>query len=112
MTSQSHRIDAAMSLAHTWFSTAQTQCLLDVRVPSPTQKGSTMVPSRWKLFCIAATTVLSFAHAGVTRAAVNVGDKAPNFELPSSTGKPIKLADFAGKKSVVLFFYIGAFTNA
>ena len=71
-----------------------------------------MAASRWKLFCIAATAALSFAHAGMTRAAVGVGDNAPNFELPSSTGKPIKLADFAGKKSVVLFFYIGAFTNA
>jgi len=45
-------------------------------------------------------------------AAVNVGDKAPDFALPASTGKEIKLADFAGKKAVVLFFYIGAFTNA
>ena len=43
--------------------------------------------------------------------ALEVGDKAPNFALPSSTGKEIKLADFAGKKPVVLFFYIGAFTG-
>ena len=41
-----------------------------------------------------------------------VGARAPDFALPSSTGKEIKLADFAGKKAVVLFFYIGAFTNA
>lgn len=71
-----------------------------------------MAMSRWKWFCIAATAALSFAQAGIASAAVGVGDKAPNFELASSTGKPIKLADFAGKKSVVLFFYIGAFTNA
>ena len=43
--------------------------------------------------------------------ALDVGAKAPNFALMSSTGKEIKLADFAGKKAVVLFFYIGAFTN-
>ena len=43
--------------------------------------------------------------------AVEVGNKAPEFAAPSSTGKEIKLADFAGKKNVVLFFYIGAFTN-
>ncbi len=43
--------------------------------------------------------------------ALGVGDKAPNFALAASTGKEIKLADFAGKKHVVLFFYIGAFTN-
>ncbi len=34
-----------------------------------------------------------------------VGDKAPAFELPDSTGGSIKLSDFAGKKTVVLFFY-------
>lgn len=44
--------------------------------------------------------------------AVDVGQKAPEFALPASTAKEIKLADFAGKKNVVLFFYIGAFTNA
>ena len=43
--------------------------------------------------------------------ALDVGAKAPNFALMSSTGKEIKLADFAGQKAVVLFFYIGAFTN-
>jgi peroxiredoxin Q/BCP len=43
--------------------------------------------------------------------ALEVGDKAPNFALPSSTGKEIKLADFAGKQPIVLFFYVGAFTD-
>jgi len=43
--------------------------------------------------------------------ALEVGDKAPAFALPSSTGKEIKLADFAGKQPIVLFFYIGAFTG-
>ena len=43
--------------------------------------------------------------------ALEVGAKAPNFALASTTGKEIKLADFAGKQAVVLFFYIGAFTN-
>ena len=44
--------------------------------------------------------------------ALDVGAKAPDFALRSTSGKEIKLADFAGKKAVVLFFYIGAFTNA
>ena len=43
--------------------------------------------------------------------ALDVGAKAPNFALMSTTGKEIKLADFAGKQPVVLFFYIGAFTG-
>jgi len=43
--------------------------------------------------------------------ALKIGDKAPDFDLPSSTDQNIKLADYLGKKPVVLFFYIGAFTN-
>jgi peroxiredoxin Q/BCP len=34
-----------------------------------------------------------------------VGAKAPSFKLPASNGETISLADFAGEKSVVLYFY-------
>lgn len=34
-----------------------------------------------------------------------VGDPAPDFELESTEGGPIRLRDFAGKSSVVLYFY-------
>ena len=37
--------------------------------------------------------------------AVDVGDAAPEFELPDSAGKRVRLSDFRGKKSVVLYFY-------
>jgi len=30
------------------------------------------------------------------------GDMAPDFTLPSTTGKPVKLSDFRGKNTVVL----------
>lgn len=42
---------------------------------------------------------------------LKVGDKAPAFSVISTTGKPVALADYAGKKNVVLFFYIAAFTD-
>lgn len=35
---------------------------------------------------------------------VQVGDTAPNFELLSDTGEPVKLSDLRGKR-VVLYFY-------
>lgn len=46
----------------------------------------------------------------VYAAAVDVGQKAPEFELASTQGGTIKLADFAGKKEVVLLFYPMDFT--
>jgi thioredoxin-dependent peroxiredoxin len=40
-----------------------------------------------------------------TMAELKVGDKAPGFSLPASTGKTISLSDYAGQKRVVLYFY-------
>ena len=37
--------------------------------------------------------------------AVKVGDKAPEFTLPSQMGDDVKLSEFLGKKNVVLYFY-------
>ena len=36
---------------------------------------------------------------------VRVGEPAPDFELPSSTGQTVRLSDLRGKSEVVLFFY-------
>jgi cytochrome oxidase Cu insertion factor (SCO1/SenC/PrrC family) len=69
-----------------------------------------MKSKRWKHALVG----LLLAGAGLfggAAFALDVGDKAPNFALASTTGKEIKLADFAGKQSVILFFYIGAFTG-
>jgi cytochrome oxidase Cu insertion factor (SCO1/SenC/PrrC family) len=38
---------------------------------------------------------------------VKVGQAAPDFSLEDSDGKALSLADFHGKKSVVLVFYRG-----
>jgi peroxiredoxin Q/BCP len=37
--------------------------------------------------------------------ALRVGEPAPDFSLPSSTGEMVRLSDFRGKSAVVLFFY-------
>lgn len=34
-----------------------------------------------------------------------IGRTAPDFTLPSSTGEPISLKQFKGKKTVILYFY-------
>ncbi len=42
---------------------------------------------------------------------LKVGDVAPDFTLMDTTGSPVKLSDFRGKKNVVLAFYVLAFTG-
>ena len=39
------------------------------------------------------------------------GDMAPNFSLPATTGATFTLADYRGKKNVVLAFVPKAFTG-
>jgi peroxiredoxin len=60
-------------------------------------------------------TLLSGVLLGVSAShvlALQAGDKAPDFTLPATTGGDIKLADYVGKKPVVVFFYLYAFSNA
>ena len=41
--------------------------------------------------------------------ALEVGDKAPDFTLPSTTGGKISLSQFRGKKLVLVEFYVADF---
>jgi hypothetical protein len=48
---------------------------------------------------------------GVSSAfALEVGQKAPGFRLKATTGKPVALGDYRGKKNVVVQFYVLDFT--
>jgi thioredoxin-dependent peroxiredoxin len=42
--------------------------------------------------------------------ALEVGDKAPDFELQSTQAGKFKLSDYAGKKNVIVQFYVLDFT--
>lgn len=42
-----------------------------------------------------------------TPTALRVGEQPPNFRLPDAAGRPVSLADYRGKKPVVLVFYRG-----
>jgi hypothetical protein len=50
---------------------------------------------------------LLFGLFGIVQvcSALDVGDKAPDFTLPSTTGEKITLSQFRGKKLVLLEFY-------
>lgn len=41
---------------------------------------------------------------------LQVGQKAPEFDVVTSSGKRVKLSELAGRKNVVLYFYPGDFT--
>ncbi|MEU8467493.1 peroxiredoxin [Streptomyces sp. NPDC029006] len=43
--------------------------------------------------------------------AIQVGDKAPDFELKDNHGRTVRLSEFHGDKNVVLLFYPFAFTG-
>jgi peroxiredoxin Q/BCP len=46
-----------------------------------------------------------FDFLGGGESAVKPGDRAPDFSLPDAGGKMVGLADFRGRKPVVLYFY-------
>lgn len=58
---------------------------------------------------VSGVVILAMALFGRS-AALKVGDQAPDFTLPDHHGNVVKLADFRGKKSVILAFYIRAST--
>lgn len=41
-------------------------------------------------------------------AGLQVGDQAPEFELPAVGGSTVHLVDFAGKQPVLLYFHMAA----
>jgi AhpC/TSA family len=51
--------------------------------------------------------VLLFGLLGTVRVspAIDVGDQAPDFSLPATTGGKISLSQFRGKKLVLIEFY-------
>jgi thioredoxin-dependent peroxiredoxin len=76
------------------------------------REESCMQTSRWRRLVVAVLLSGVILSLGASHAlALQVGDKAPDFTLPGTTAEEIKLADYVGKKPVVVFFYIGAFTR-
>jgi cytochrome oxidase Cu insertion factor (SCO1/SenC/PrrC family) len=69
-------------------------------------------------YIFAILLMLAFSVAALAQASptppsthLKVGMPAPDFTLNDTTGKPVKLSDFKGKKNVVLAFYVLAFTG-
>jgi peroxiredoxin Q/BCP len=60
---------------------------------------------------VPAAVAMAQAPASPPPAELKVGDPAPAFSLPGSDGKTYTLADFAGKRAVVLAWFPKAFTG-
>jgi AhpC/TSA family len=58
---------------------------------------------------LAGTAWFNFVVARIpgTSTVLRVGERPPDFTLPDATGRPVTLADYHGKKPVVLVFYRG-----
>jgi peroxiredoxin len=64
---------------------------------------------RMTMTSVRAAVILAFCSVWPA-AALEVGEKAPAFTLPATTAEKLSLGDYLGKKNVVLFGFIGAFT--
>jgi len=62
-----------------------------------------------KAFLVA--IVATVALGGQFAAALEVGDKAPDFSLQASDGKTYSMSQFLGEKPVVIAFFPKAFTG-
>ena len=68
---------------------------------------------KFKNMCPISALCVVFALGMISTAtafAVEVGEKAPDFELPSTQGGKLKLSSFQGKKNVLIEFYVLDFT--
>ncbi len=65
-----------------------------------------------QLLLLVSTAAISlFGQVNPPKTQLKVGDTAPDFTLPSTTGEQVKLSSFRGKKNVVLAFFPAAFTG-
>jgi thioredoxin-dependent peroxiredoxin len=43
--------------------------------------------------------------------AIDVGDQAPDFVMHSTVGETVRLSEYQGQKTVLMFFFPAAFTS-
>jgi AhpC/TSA family len=76
-------------------------------------QGEEAMQTHWMKRIGSAAALLSMAlwMMPMLARAVEVGDKAPDFFMHSTVGETVRLADYQGKKTVLLFFFLAAFTG-
>ena len=64
-----------------------------------------MIPQRSRRLMMLGFLLAGMLVSASVAVALEVGEQAPDFTLPSMTGEPISLSQFRGKKLVLLEFY-------
>jgi hypothetical protein len=69
---------------------------------------------RWILQTGIAVVVLSLTLGivPIPAPALEVGDNAPDFLMHGTIDEGLRLSDYQGKKNVLIFFFVAAFTGA
>ena len=70
---------------------------------------SRMVTKQEKSLLLVGLLVAALVGSTRLSSALEVGDKAPDFTLPSTTGETISLSRFRGRKYVLIEFYVTDF---
>jgi hypothetical protein len=65
---------------------------------------------QWSL-ALAALLSIGLWMGPMPAPAAEVGDKAPDFLMHSTVGETVRLSDYQGKKNILMFFFVAAFTG-
>jgi hypothetical protein len=68
---------------------------------------------QWLRRRMLAAALLSIGLSMLPTAALGleVGEQAPDFLMHSTVGEAVRLSDYQGKKNIMLFFFVAAFTG-
>jgi hypothetical protein len=78
-------------------------------VRAPAQRGPAWLALGISNFLLVVGAWFNFvaARVPVTATVLRLGERPPDFTLPDAAGRPVALAEYRGKKPVVLVFYRG-----
>ena len=68
-----------------------------------------MLPKQMRTLWLLGVLLVSTLGVVSVAAALEVGEQAPDFTLPSTTGEQISLSQFRGKNLVLLEFHVNDF---